>query len=72
MKVSVSLPNDDIAFLDAYAQSNGVSSRSAVLQLAVRMLQAAELESAYEDAWATWAESDDGRLWERTTADGLA
>lgn len=71
MKVSVSLPDNDIAFLDDFARNNGVTSRSAVLQLAVRMLQASELESAYEDAWANWADSDDGRLWERTAADGL-
>ena len=47
MKVSVSLPDDDVRLLDGYAQSQGIGSRSAVLQQAVRLLRAAELGDAY-------------------------
>ncbi len=36
------------------------------------MLRASELGSAYEDAWAEWATSDDSAVWDTTTADGLA
>jgi Arc/MetJ-type ribon-helix-helix transcriptional regulator len=72
MKVSISLPDDDVEYLDAYAEREGFASRSAVLHKAVRLLRASELGSAYEDAWADWAASDDGLLWESTTADGLA
>lgn len=50
MKVSVSLPDADVEFLDAYAQSQGLDSRSAALQKAVRLLRASELGAAYEDA----------------------
>jgi len=57
MKVSVSLPNDDIEFLDAYARSRGFGSRSAVLHRAVGLLRAAELGDAY--------------AWNAVTADGL-
>lgn len=71
MKVSVSLPDDDVAYLDAYAQSQGLPSRSAALQRAVRLLRASELGPAYEEAWAAWAESDDARAWDSVTADGL-
>jgi Arc/MetJ-type ribon-helix-helix transcriptional regulator len=71
MKVSVSLPEDDIEFLDAYADSKGIASRSAVLHKAVRLLRAAELGAAYEDAWATWSGDDDNALWESTAGDGL-
>lgn len=70
MKVSVSLPDDDVEFLDTYAQREGFASRSAVLHKAVRMLRASELGAAYEDAWADWEASDDSTLWETTTADG--
>jgi len=70
MKVSVSLPDDDVEFLDTYAEREGFASRSAVVHQAVRMLRAAELGSAYEDAWAEWANSDDSALWDTTTADG--
>ena len=51
MKVSVSLPDDDVEFLDAYAETNGIASRSAVLHKAVRLLRASELGDAYEDSF---------------------
>ena len=70
MKVSVSLPDDDVEFLDTYAEREGFASRSAVLHKAVRMLRAAELGAAYEDAWAEWATGDDTALWDTTIADG--
>jgi Arc/MetJ-type ribon-helix-helix transcriptional regulator len=69
MKVSVSLPDDDVEFLDRYAASQGMASRSAALHKAVRLLRASELGASYEQAWSDWA--DDGRLWETTTGDGL-
>ena len=72
MKISVSLPGADVEYLDAYAQNQGLDSRSAALQKAVRLLRASELGAAYEDAWAEWAESEDAALWEPATADGLA
>jgi Arc/MetJ-type ribon-helix-helix transcriptional regulator len=72
MKLSVSLPDEDVSFLDAYASAQGVESRSAVLHRAVRLLRATELTGAYEDAWDAWASSDDAALWESTTADGVA
>ncbi|MGB5759111.1 MAG: ribbon-helix-helix domain-containing protein [Acidimicrobiales bacterium] len=72
MKVSVSLPDEDVEYLDGYAKSQGLGSRSAALQKAVRLLRASELGAAYEDAWTEWVESDDGDVWEAATADGLA
>jgi Arc/MetJ-type ribon-helix-helix transcriptional regulator len=72
MKVSVSLPVEDVAFLDSYAHSQGIASRSAVLHKAVRLLRASQLGAAYEEAWASWAISDDDILWETTVGDGLS
>jgi Arc/MetJ-type ribon-helix-helix transcriptional regulator len=71
VKVSVSLPDEDVAFLDSYATAQGIPSRSAVLQRAVRLLRAAELGPAYEAAWADWSQGPDEQLWETTTGDGL-
>jgi Arc/MetJ-type ribon-helix-helix transcriptional regulator len=71
MKVSVSLPDEDVEFLDAYAQEQGIGSRSAVLHKAVRLLRAIELSEDYEAAWLDWGTSEDGRLWSTTTADGI-
>lgn len=64
MKVSVSLPADDVEFLDTYAQSQGYDSRSAVMHKAVALLRAGELTDAYEDAWQSWASSDDAQVWD--------
>lgn len=70
MKVSVSLPDEDVEFLDTYAERGGFASRSAVLHKAVRLLRASELGAAYEDAWAEWGAGVDGTLWEPTASDG--
>ena len=72
MKVSVSLPDEDVDFLDAYAAAQGFGSRSAVVHKAVRLLRASELGASYEDAWREWAEGGDGEAWEAAIADGLA
>lgn len=72
MKLSVSLPVEDVSYLDAYAQAQGLESRSAAVHKAVRLLRSSELGAAYEDAWTSWAESDDADLWDDTTADGLS
>ncbi|MEN8114828.1 MAG: ribbon-helix-helix domain-containing protein [Actinomycetota bacterium] len=72
MKVSVSLPNEDVEFLDEYAREQGYESRSAVVHAAVRMLRSAKLGDAYEQAWAEWFTSGDADLWDGTVGDGLA
>ena len=71
MKVSVSLPGEDVQFLDEYAKEQGLESRSAALHRAVRLLRTAELGGTYEAAWAEWAAEGEAELWESTTGDGL-
>jgi len=68
MKVRVSLPDEDVEFLDAYAESHGFVSRSAVLRRAVWLLRATELGVAYEDAWSDWSNGE-AELWDVTVAD---
>lgn len=71
MKVSVSLPDEDIEFLDEYAASNGMGSRSAAVQRAVRLLRTSGLGAAYEQAWSEWAADDDSEVWETVVSDGV-
>lgn len=71
MKISVSLPQEDVEFLDEYAREQGYESRSAVVHRAVGTLRAAELGAAYEGAWEEWTNSTDAAIWEATAADGL-
>ncbi|GAC1615109.1 MAG: type II toxin-antitoxin system antitoxin MazE9 [Candidatus Dormibacteraceae bacterium] len=70
MKVSVSLPGEDVEFLDEYARTQGFDSRSAVVHKAVGLLRAGELSGAYEAAWEEWSR-DEAKAWEPTIGDGL-
>jgi Arc/MetJ-type ribon-helix-helix transcriptional regulator len=72
MKMSVSLPEEDVDFLDRYVKDHAVGSRSAALHEAVDLLRAAQLAGAYEDAWASWASSEDSEVWDAAAADGLS
>lgn len=69
--MSVSLPDEDVEFLDTYAQAQGLPSRSAVLHKAVRLLRGAELAPAYENAFASWEESEEAADWDVTTGDNV-
>jgi len=71
VKISVSVPESDIAVLDAYARAAGLQSRSAALQHAIRLLRQLSLEADYEAAWAEWDSSADRSAWDRTVGDGL-
>lgn len=71
MKVSVSLPDEDVEFLDHYAAAEGLGSRSAALHRAVRLLRGTELAPAYEDAFVAWDESGEAADWDATVGDYL-
>ena len=72
MKLSVSLPAEDVALLDEYALASGLPSRSAALHHAVRMLRLPELEQDYEAAWQEWEASGEQVAWSVTAPDGVA
>ncbi|QUH00519.1 antitoxin [Saccharopolyspora erythraea] len=72
MKLSVSLTDEDVTFVDEYAHQVGAPSRSAVIHQAISLLRSAELEDAYASAWEEWESGDDRHLWETTAADGIA
>ena len=72
MKISVSLPDEDVATLDEFARTTGLPSRSAALHHAVRMLRLPGLEQDYETAWNEWEASGDQAAWNATAADGVA
>jgi len=72
VKLSVSLPEDDVAILDEFARTAGLSSRSAALHHAIRLLRHPELEEDYAAAWDEWQETGDSEAWESSVGDGLA
>ena len=72
MKLSVSLPEDDVAVLDEHARKAGLRSRSAAIHDAVRLLRQSDLEEHYAAAWEVWGSSGDRELWEAVAGDGLS
>ncbi len=66
-KLSISLPPETVAFIEAYRAAHAIKSRSQVVDLALRKLREQELESAYREAAA---ESDPA--WENTAGDGIS
>lgn len=71
MKVGISIPDDDVAFIDEYAARTDAKSRSAVLHQAIGLLRSADLEDAYATAWQEWDSGEDIGLWEVTSEDGI-
>jgi Arc/MetJ-type ribon-helix-helix transcriptional regulator len=71
MKLSVSLPDEDVEFLDAYASAHAGTSRSAVVHEAIRVLRLSQLDDAYQAAWDEWSASGEAGAWEPTAGDGL-
>jgi Arc/MetJ-type ribon-helix-helix transcriptional regulator len=71
VKLSVSLPEDDVEFLDALVLESTAESRSAALHQAVSSLRVSRLEDAYAAAWAEWRESGEAEIWDAVAGDGL-
>ena len=71
MKLSVSLSEDDVARLDDFARREGLRTRSAAVQEAIRRLRTAQLEADYEAAWQEWDSSADAQAWAPVDGDGL-
>jgi Arc/MetJ-type ribon-helix-helix transcriptional regulator len=70
MKISVSVSDDDLAYLDAQTEAGLFASRSAVVHAGIRALRHVESADAYTAAWDEW-EAGDGSAWERTAGDGI-
>ncbi|MFF4750026.1 ribbon-helix-helix domain-containing protein [Streptomyces sp. NPDC002514] len=72
MKISVSLPQEDVAFVDEYAARTHAESRSAVIHDAIELLRQARLVEEYAAAFAEWDGSEDAEFWDRFSGDGLS
>lgn len=66
--MSVSLSDDDIAFLDTEQLSGRYASRSAAVQDAVRLLRESRLADAYAQAFSDGYDEE----WDAAVDDGLA
>ncbi len=69
MKVSVSLPEEDVEFLDNYTKNHRIASRSAALHRAIRLLRASELTDAYSAAFTEWSDDPANDVWDNVASD---
>ena len=70
MKISVSLPEEDVGFVDEYMERTGSASRSAAIHDAIALLRNASLEDAYLVAWQEWESDGEADVWEIAVGDG--
>jgi len=71
MKISLSIPEEDVNYLDEKAVENHFRSRSAVVVSAIRAMRQQDLTASYVEAFDEWAASGEDSLWEVTLNDGL-
>jgi predicted transcriptional regulator len=69
-KLSISLPDDDLRFLDALAASFD-GNRSAAVHEVIRTAREVRAAGEYAAAFADWSSSDVEVDWEATMADGI-
>ena len=71
MKVSISIPERTLEFLDDWAKAQGLS-RSAAVAKAVDSMRHEDLADEYEQAWDEWSESEDADAWDVVVGDGIS
>jgi Arc/MetJ-type ribon-helix-helix transcriptional regulator len=70
MKISVSLPDEDIRWLDEQVLDRHHESRSAAVHQAIVRLRERDRVEEYRRAWQDSAD-DDEALWDVTVSDGI-
>jgi Arc/MetJ-type ribon-helix-helix transcriptional regulator len=70
VKLSVSLTEQDVEFLDFYVTTHDLDSRSAALQAALRALRDVELEDQYEQAFKEQEDPEVLAEWHRMWVEG--
>ena len=64
MKLSISIPDEESAFVDQCVEDGLYPSRSAVVLRALRLLKSADLGAMYAEAFAEWEASADAVAWD--------
>jgi Arc/MetJ-type ribon-helix-helix transcriptional regulator len=71
MKLSVSVPEEQIERLDRIVEARGLASRSAAIQEGIELLIHDSLVAEYKSAFREWTDAGEGTTWESTVNDGL-
>lgn len=65
-KLSISIPESSLEFVEKYRRKHALKSRSHVIEAAITLLRERELEAAYRAA-----ANEPGALYDATNSDGL-
>lgn len=71
MKVSISLSDADLAYLDAETAAGRYASRSAAVAAAIGWMRRGDLVAIYDQAFDDWADSGEAEVWDPTAGDGI-
>ncbi|WP_241702511.1 antitoxin [Leifsonia shinshuensis] len=71
VKLSVSLSDDDLVYLDKIA-ADMRGNRSAAIHRLLRVQRELDAEDAYAQAFDEWENSGEEALWDSTASDGLS
>ena len=71
MKVSISLPEDEVRLLDELVERHKLSTRSAGARRALKALRSEQLAAEYEACFSDPQFGERSDLWDATVADGL-
>jgi len=71
MKVSISLSDEDLEFVDSQTRAGRYPTRSAAVQAAIRIMRDREHVDSYAAAWDEWDSSGDSAIWDAAADDGI-
>ena len=69
--INVRIDSGLASFMQDYKIKKGISTKSEVVERALKALRDIELKNAYEQAMQEWVDSEEHELWDKTVADGL-
>lgn len=72
MKISISVSDEDLAYLDAETATGMFPSRSAAVAAAIAHLRRGTLVASYDEAFAEWEASGEAESWDAVAADGIS
>jgi len=71
VKISTTVTEFDLAFLEKYTAQHGLPSRAAGFHAAIKALRELELQQQYLEADEEWYTSGEAEVWECVSGDGI-
>jgi Arc/MetJ-type ribon-helix-helix transcriptional regulator len=71
MKISISLRDEDLEFVDAQTKAGVFPSRSAAFHAALVLLRDRQYVDSYAAAWDEWDAAAEQDVWDSAIGDGI-